>query len=74
MAKRGILEHEKTLELADYLGIPEIYVVGVLEVFWQWVARYHHDGDVTGTKPAVLARAIRYPGDPLQLSPALDRL
>jgi hypothetical protein len=64
MAKRGVLEHPKTIELAAALDIPELYALGVLEGFWQWVARYHPRGDVTGTNPRVLARSIRYPADP----------
>lgn len=63
MAKRGILEHPKTLDLAERLGIMEPFAVGLLEVFWQWVAKYHPRGDVTGTRPRILASSIRYKGD-----------
>jgi hypothetical protein len=63
MAKRGILEHEKTLMLADQLGIMEPFAVGILEVFWQWVAKYHPQGDITGVRPRLMASAIRYRDD-----------
>ncbi len=51
MAKRGILEHEKTFRLADALGIPECYAVGLEECLFQWVAKYKPNGDLTGTNP-----------------------
>jgi hypothetical protein len=63
MAKRGILEHPKTIELAAVLDIPEPFAVGLLECLWQHVAKYFPHGDITTLKPAVLARSIRYPGD-----------
>jgi hypothetical protein len=63
MAKRGILEHPKTIELAELLDIPECYAVGVLECLWHHVARYFPHGEVTSLKPSILARSIRYPGD-----------
>ena len=72
MAKRGILEHVKTMELADSLGIMEPFAVGLLEVFWHWVAKYHPRGEITGTKPYLFARAIRYAGDAEKLWCALE--
>ena len=72
MAKRGTLEHPKTLALADKLGIMDPWALGLLEAFWNWVARYHPDGDVSGTKPSMLARSIRYTGDAEELWAALQ--
>lgn len=63
MAKRGVLEHEKTFDLAERLGIAPCYALGVLEAFWHWAAKYRTDGDITGLKPAMLASTIRYPGN-----------
>lgn len=53
----------KVLELSEVLKIDECYAVGILECFWSWVARYRPDGDVSGIRPIVIARAIRYSGD-----------
>ncbi len=71
MAKRGILEHEKTLMLAEELGIMDPFAVGVLEVFWHYVAKYHPDGDLSGVRPSLMAKSIRYADDPEVLVEAL---
>jgi hypothetical protein len=71
MAKRGILEHPKTLDLAARLDIMAPYAVGLLEVFWQWVAKYHPTGDISGTRPRLMASSIRYAGNPEDLWQAL---
>lgn len=71
MAKRGVFEHEKTFLLAQRLGIPRIYAVGVLEVFWHWVAKFRHQGDLTGISPEYLKDVLSYPGDGEALIAAL---
>lgn len=71
MAKKGILEHPKTLTLADSLGLMDCCAVGILETFWHHVGKYHDDGDITNLKPSILARSIRYTADPQQLWDAL---
>jgi hypothetical protein len=71
VAKRGIQDHEKTMMLADELNIMEPFAVGVLEVFWQWVAKYRPTGDLNGVKPSLMCRAIRYTGNPSELWQAL---
>jgi len=63
VAKRGILEHPKLLALAESLGIMDPWALGLLEAFWHWVAKYHPNGDLTGTRPSLFARSIRYTGD-----------
>ena len=63
MAKRGILEHPKTLDLAERLELMAPFAVGLLECFWHWVAKYYPNGDVTGMRPALLAASIRYSGN-----------
>lgn len=63
MAKRGTLEHPKTLDLAERLDIMEPFALGILEAFWNYVSKYHTNGDVTALRPALLVRSIRYKGD-----------
>lgn len=57
--------------LAEELGIMEPYVVGILEVFWHWVAKYHPHGEITGIRPTLMARAMRYTEDPKRLLDSL---
>ena len=64
MAKRGTLDHPKTLDLACRLEIMPPWALGLLEATWHWVAKYAPTGDVTNVKPALLASSIRYAGDP----------
>lgn len=73
VAKRGVLDHEKTIMLADCLGIVEPFALGVLEAFWQWVAKFRPSGDLTTTQPALMARSIRYVADPQHLWESLIR-
>lgn len=73
MAKRGVLEHPKTLALADDLGIMDCFALGILEAFWHYVAKYHPSGDLTGLSPRVLCRSIRYTDDADGLMAALIR-
>lgn len=63
MAKRGTLEHPKTLDLAGRLGIMPPFALGILEAFWAWVGKYYASGDVTNVRPALMADSIRYAGD-----------
>ncbi len=67
MAKRGALEHPKTLALADALEIMDCFALGILEAFWHHVGKYHEDGDITSLSPRVLCRSIRYTGDAAHL-------
>jgi hypothetical protein len=71
MAKRGLLDHEKTINLAETLKIMDVYALGILEAFFQWTAKYHPTGDVSGSKARVFARTIRYNKDPQKLWDAL---
>jgi hypothetical protein len=71
VAKRGVLEHEKTIMLAETLDIMEPFALGVLEAFWQWVAKYRPSGDLSSTRPSLMARSIRYTADPQALWNAL---
>jgi hypothetical protein len=71
MAKKGVLEHPKTLTLADSLGIMDCFALGILEAFWHHVTDYFEDGDVTNLRPSVFVRSIRYQGDAAQLWSAL---
>lgn len=71
MAKKGALEHPKTLTLADTLSIMDCFALGILEAFWHHVADYFEDGNVTALKPTVFARSIRYQGNAAELWEAL---
>jgi hypothetical protein len=70
MAKRGTLEHPKTLKLGRRLGIPPCFALGVLEALWHWAAKYARDGKISA-EPWQVAEAIRYPGDEGALFEAL---
>lgn len=71
MAKRGILEHPKTLRLARKLGIEPWAAVGLLECFWHWCARYAITGVIT-SDPEDFADGIRYNGNAKDLFYALQ--
>lgn len=73
MAKRGALEHPKTLALADALEIMDCFALGILEAFWHHVGKYHEDGDITSLSPRVLCRSIRYTGDAAHLFAVLKQ-
>ena len=72
MAKRGALEHPKTLDLAERLGLDDCFALGILEAFWHHVSKYFNDGDVTALKPGVCARSIRYTRSGQELFEALE--
>ena len=71
MAKAKTLEHPKTLDLADALGIMDCFALGVMEAFWHHVTAYYADGDITSMKPSVMARSIRYSGNAEELLEAM---
>jgi len=71
VAKAKTLEHPKTLDLADALGIMDCFALGIMEAFWHHVAAYYADGEITGMKPTVMARSIRYTGDAQELLEAI---
>lgn len=70
MAKRGTLEHPKTLKLARRLEIPPCFALGVLESLWHWAAKYARDGRIDA-EPWQVAEAIRYPWPEEKLFAAL---
>jgi hypothetical protein len=59
MAKRGTLEHPKTLHLADILECDECEALGLLEALWQITAKFYHTGKLKNVTPRSLGRAIR---------------
>ena len=71
MAKRGIIDHPKTLGLAASLELDECFAVGILESLFQWVSKHRFTGELTGAKPKAVAAAIRYRGDAEALWSAL---
>ncbi len=70
MAKRGILEHPKTLRLARKMGWEPWMAVGLLESLWQWCSRYAITGEITCDFEDV-CDGIRYSGDPQKLRDVL---
>jgi hypothetical protein len=64
MAKRGILNHPKILRMSHRLGISQPHAVGLMEVFWQWVAQHRPNGDLSELEPEVITGAICHPDDP----------
>lgn len=67
MAKRGTLNHPKTLDLADRLEIMPCHALGILESLWSWAAEYRPTGDLTGITARQLARGLGFTGDPNNL-------
>lgn len=70
MAKRGTLEHPKTLKLARRLGIQPWMALGLLEGFWHWCSKYAITGEIK-SDPEQIADGIRYTDDPQAMFDAL---
>lgn len=69
--KRGTGDHPKMEALALALN-KEIYAaVGILNVMWDWAARFTPSGDIGKYSDAVIARKIGWTGDPAELVNAL---
>jgi hypothetical protein len=67
---QSLFTHRKTLELADVLELPEVYVAGHLVALWSWSLDNAPDG-ILPTSPRIVARAAQWSGDPGQLVDAL---
>jgi hypothetical protein len=67
MAKRGTLDHPKTLSLARALKVEAWSALGLLEAFWHWTGRYRPTGNLTGVKPKDLADGVRARRNPEKL-------
>ncbi len=55
--KRGTPDHPKMSALARALGVPRPYAVGIMEMLWQWAAKYAPQGDL-GRWPDVEIAAV----------------
>lgn len=73
----NIVEHPKTTNLVDELGItssatePEIVAVGLLVTLWTWAAKNAYDGDLSGVSPRAIAKACEWKKSPQKLVDAL---
>lgn len=76
--KRGTPDHPKVLMLAAELrrlGIPmpRTTAVGILEMLWQWAAKYAIQGDVGRWPDEIIEAALEWVGEPGALVTALIR-
>jgi hypothetical protein len=60
---QAVFDHRKTIEVADSLDLPEVYVVGHLAALWAWAIDNCQSG-VLPSSHRVIARGARWPGDP----------
>lgn len=63
MAKRGVLVHRKTRNLARILGIEQTYALGVLEALWHLAAAQRPRGDVGSLSNQDIADELYFRGD-----------
>lgn len=59
MAKRGALDHPKTLKLAAILGVEQAHALGLLEALWHFTIQYAPQGDIGKFTNAVIANGCR---------------
>ena len=71
MAKRGTLDHPKTLSLARALKVEPWSALGLLEAVWHWAGRYRPTGNLTGVEPRDIGDGIRARKNPQKLLNAL---
>lgn len=63
--------HPKTEEAARLLGIGIPQMIGHLHLLWWWCMEYAQNGDLTGFRPTVIARAAGWDGEPESFVAAL---
>ncbi len=69
--KRNTPRHPKMLRLADELGIPLPYAVGIMEMLWQFTADFAPAGDIGKFDDTRIAAAVGWPKKPAVLIAAL---
>lgn len=69
--KRGTPRHRKMRRLADLLGIPLPYAVGLMEMLWHWVGQEMPQGNIGLAKDREIAAACGWPKKPQVLVEAL---
>lgn len=71
MAYRGTLSHRKNRRLANVLGIPWCYSLGILEALWHITADRAPQGDIGRLSDQDIADEMFFPGDSKALIDAL---
>ena len=62
---QSLINHRKTLALADALGIKPVQVVGHVVALWTWaIDNAPRNGDITVMSPKSLALVMQWDGDP----------
>ena len=61
--EQSVVSHRKIIQLAEWLDIPEIYVVGHLVGLWTWCMDNAKDGILPDSKRTI-CKAAQFTGDP----------
>src|SRR6185295_5964785 len=69
--KRGGPRHQRTIDLAEDLGVPLYAAVGLLEMLWHFAAEVTPRGNVGRFENRHIARALAWSGDADQLIASL---
>lgn len=57
--KRGAPEDTKMFWLAEYLGVPQVLAVGIMECLWQWTANHAPTGLLTAEAVPVVFERLK---------------
>lgn len=60
---QSLINHKKTIALAEELDMQEVHVVGHLVAFWLWALDNVQDGVLDGVTPRMVERAAQWNGD-----------
>lgn len=71
MAKKGTLDHPKTLTLAAELRVEPWAALGLLEALWHFTAQYARRGDIGKHLDQLIADGCRWKGKPERMIAAL---
>jgi hypothetical protein len=71
MALRGTLTHRKTRRLAQALGIPPCFALGLLEALWNVTAEQAPDGAIGSMSDEDIAMEMFYDGDARKMIEAM---
>jgi hypothetical protein len=71
MAKRGTLDHPKTLALSSLLDIDQAHALGLLEALWHFAGTYAPQGDIGRFSNSAIAQGMRTRINPETLIEAL---
>jgi len=73
LAKRGTLDHPKTLALASFLAIDQAHAFGLLEALWHFTYHYAPRGDIGRFADDVIVGGMRTRIDPKLVIDALTK-